>query len=416
MQTSQAKRSPHVRQNYRRSLAARLAERLDPGDLYRQDPQGRQDRGQYYSDLLMLEADPENHYVGDFGTYRQGLAFWRPSLRISPTYSQEIRRRSYREARAGIQRAEAALTPAERVAMVKGWRGCLGWKHVTLTMQHGPEESTFDQIKRFNRAFSLLRKRLAWTLHVRAAVKGVEDKLTARGSHVHAHLMILSDRLDLDQWVKDWRECLGGLGGIKIQAIKARPIGGDDEGPECSTEGALREVCKYITKTEDLLKPDVDGNTVSRDQLLTLCDVWRWPRMFELLGAARQTRDAEGGALCLILPEYSTAAIFGEDLEALPYELHWSEIDQLQEEKAKYWRIHENGGVQLGTFDHGPPGSGMAGKTRKHFRRPSWRELMFRLPADEWTRRINHRYLQAQKRRSLYFRARYIALEPLEAP
>jgi hypothetical protein len=49
-----------------------------------------------------------------------------------------------------------------------------------------------------------------------------------------------------------------------------------------SHETALQEVCKYVTKSESWL-------SVPDSQLVSIAEVKRWPRMFELLGEARES-------------------------------------------------------------------------------------------------------------------------------
>jgi Replication protein len=394
------KRTPSEKQEYRRKCAEKLAGILEPMDLEAVSLAGRVDRGLYYSSLLRLEAQPDNHVIQTGtasdeqggGTYEQGTALYRPSLRISPTYSQEIRRRATREAKAAIRRANASLSLGEREQAAKGRAGCYRWKLVTITMQHEPGTNTFDEIMRFNRAFSLLRKRDMWKEHVRAGIKGVEDRLTAKGSHVHAHLMILARYWDQKEASQEWAEVLGREGNVKIQAIKDRRPFGNEEGPECSLQHALKETCKYITKTSDLIEPDEDGEVVSRETLIRLCDVLRWPRMFEILGAARQRRRAASaeGALDLILPEYSTAQAEGSVEPGESWIIYLSVQDS---EKAKGWRILESGDV-VNLDQESPP--------RKKIRSRSWRELMFQVEPWRWFEMIEHRCNKMMERRRYF--------------
>ena len=408
------KRNPSERQENLRQYAGKLADILEPGDLEVMDARGRVSRGLYYSALLRLEADPRNHVLvrrsqeSDVLGGREswtGSTLWKPSLRISPTYSRELRYRAKREAKAALERALENLPAGIRWRIKNKKPGAPKWKLLTLTMQHNPGTRTYDEVKRLNAAFDLLRKRDAWKKHVLAGIKGIEDRLTAKGSHVHAHILILARFWDQIQASAEWTAVLGSKGNARIQDIvNRRTLGGDEDGPEVSLEHAINETCKYITKTSDLLEPDADGHRVTRDTLIELCDIWRWPRMFELLGAARQIRQAPGAArLDLILTEYSTGRISNIEKEPVPWILNLSGYDS---DHRPGWRILESGEPIPLESDPDPP--------NRRIRCLSWRELMLTLPAWEWWSIIEKKTKKVQhwRIRSLGGKANY-PVQPL---
>jgi len=193
----------------------------------------------------------------------------------------------------------SSLPHHERLAMAKGYRWRLGWKLVTLTMPHPPGADTLDQLRLFNAAFRMFTKRPEWAI-VWGGCKGVEDKLTADGPHVHAHFLLLARYLDRQAWREAWKTCLDGAAARLGWALTYGPDGlpyldvqrvvkrdGGVLSDEVSWSEALNEVAKYITKPAELLASDERGRRIPSWVLYDLCEIARWPRMFELLGRAR---------------------------------------------------------------------------------------------------------------------------------
>lgn len=264
-----------------------------------------------YSLLLRTAAEDGNHagaiFDGQDGDqFTGGVALWKSSLRLDPNHLESFRRRSRHRARKSIRRIERALPLKERAARQKGYSWRLTWKLITLTMPHVPGATSEGEVARFNRAFRLLTKRPEW-FGAEGCIKGVEDAITPSGPHVHGHLLALCRFVNVPQLRRAWWECLqkatggaygrplewmpGGLPFIDVRMVKRRSGEGVVSGDE-----ALDEVTKYVTKPSDLLKEDEDGATVPASVLLELCEVARWPRMFELLGKAREARQGRRAA------------------------------------------------------------------------------------------------------------------------
>ena len=261
-----------------------------------------------YSLLLRLAAEDENHAGAildgnDGERFIGGLALWKSSLRLDPNWMEALRRRSRARARAATRRVQERLSFRERLAQKKGYSWRLEWKLITLTMPHIEGATSEQEVTRFNRAFRLLGKRPEWFGQA-GCIKGIEDALTANGPHVHGHFLTLCRYVDREALRRAWWACLNkatketysqglelqpaGLPFIDVRMVKKRP--GSNV---VSADEALDEVSKYVTKPSDMLKEDQDGASVPASVLLELCEVERWPRMFELLGAAREAHKAK---------------------------------------------------------------------------------------------------------------------------
>lgn len=393
-------------QRARRHLATQLAERLTgraldwidtdeewnlvdttTGELL-EDGQGR---AECFAALLLKAAHPSNHVTGaldsgEDGLYPAGTALWKPSLRLDPNWAETLRRRSRQVARKAMNHVSNNLPHRERYAMAKKLNWRLSWKLVTLTIEHLPGMNSIDQINWLNSAFKELGKKKIWS-NVYGGIKGIEDKLTSKGPHVHTHLLLLSRFLNYDGLRKAWFDSLHSTRPGHIQTPLRLPFidiryvtkkKGNES--EIETDDAVNEVSKYITKTADLVTPDADGEYVPQSVLLDLCEVRRWPRMFELLGAARAARravSAQRGKL-------DTSCI-SPGLNRNPeLDSTWTEALE-PEEKIKYL---ENG---INFWD-------LKDETkRKKERPPSWRDLMDTLPMKEWLHCIAGRARRAMR-------------------
>jgi hypothetical protein len=348
----------------------------------------------YFAGLLCMEGDGMNHVTAllrsNDTTYEQGIPLSRGSLRISPAYSQALRRRAHRLAEAAIDRAEDTLSNHEKWGKKKRYDWSYRWVHGIFTMAHLGGSITFPEVGRFNRAWELFRKRECFQNNVIAAIKGIEGRVSYKGAHVHGHVMMLMRRVDADEWDRNWRECLSGdpdepAGWIRLMTI--RPAGKINDPDQEETQGqAVDEICKYITKTEDLLEPDPEtGKVVPWEVLCGLCTPKRWPRMFERLGTARPPRvDRNAETLALEPDEFSPGRSPGfrfirrEYLTAGPEDVEpWDPVEDGPEPyKWDYYGKKKRKGPE---------------------RAPTWRQLMTILDLDAWLKVIGARWKRAQK-------------------
>ena len=180
-----------------------------------------------------------------------------------------------------------------------------------------------------------------------------------------------------------------GLPQVDIRQVKENPAKRPDA---VSWEIALDEVSKYITKTSDLLQPHpVTGAKVSAETLLELCDVRRWPRMFELLGAARSKAPAAQQAFL------DTSCI---SAAALPI----SDVNGTQTGEEPAWRMRleritsctwVQGSLDLSaTPSNFEPDEPPPPKNKRQVE--TWRSLMDTETLESWCRIIDERAKKAQ--------------------
>ena len=362
------------------------------------------DRSAAFAALLAFGADESNHVAGildgnDGETFHGGMALWKPSLRLDPNWMETMRRRSRGRAHGAMRRMMDGLTPDEKAARKYGWRQRLTLKLITLTMPHHRGTSSLDETRRLNRALELLKKREYWRDRMAGGVKGVEDALDYDGPHVHAHLMMLSTFIDRDTLANEWRDCLDlatrqiyGFGlaedcipFIDVRQVKKKARSGDS----VSWEDALSEVTKYVTKPADFLKYDVHGRRIPREVLLELCEVRRWPRMFELLGRCRGERKEHSAAASAALDSIRRAYLTAT-LPTIPKQVGWELVESWDLETDGPDAMRELAAVALRLRDKGGA---------ERIRPPSWRDLLDQISLAEWLGTMADRFRRGKNYR-----------------
>lgn len=349
------------------------------------------DRSAAFAALLAFAADESNHVAGlldgkDGAQYIGGTALWKPSLRIDPNWMETMRRRSRGRAAAALRHMMDGLTEGERLARREGWKQRLTLKLLTLTMPHVTGATTYDETKRINRALQLLKKRTEWE-GVAGGIKGVEDALDFSGPHVHAHLLILSKYHDRDELAEAWRSCVDtatreaygfGLAEDCIPFIDLRQVrkkARKDQAAVVSWDDALNEVTKYITKPSDFLKPDELGRKIPRAVLLELCEVRRWPRMFELLGRCRENHQAKKGKAASAALDSIRRAYSAGWVPKIPNEVGWELVEAWDSELDGPEDMRK---LALLGLKSRPPKAG------PKIRPPSWRDLLDQISLSDW--------------------------------
>lgn len=354
-----------------------------------------EDRSAAFAALLAFAADESNHIAGvlddgNGGTFHAGASLWKSSLRLDPNWMEAMRRRSRGRAHSAMRRMMDGLTKDEKLARHYGWKQRLTLKLITLTMPHLVGTCSLDETRRINSALTLLKKRIVWSESMAGGIKGVEDALDFDGPHVHAHMLMLSRFVERDELVSNWRECLDaatwetygyGLSEdcpviVDIRQVKKKPNGRPGV---VSWEDALAEVTKYVTKPSDFLKPDELGRKIPRSVLLDICEVRRWPRMFELLGRCREPRK---GRQALERPNAAQAAldsIHRAYLTGSPIQIP----DGVGWELVESWDLEHDGPIELQkSIVQALKERGREGP--KRIRPPSWRELLDQISLSEW--------------------------------
>jgi len=129
-------------------------------------------------------------------------------------------------------------------------------------------------------SWQLFRKR-KWTKSVIIGyAKSEEFTLTRKGYHYHIHLLVRSKYIFFDRLRTEWTECVRAAykaAGIDLKVSTADRLLIVNCQRVSSVTGAIKEVCKYITKSDSWRK-------ISKKELLQVALITRWHRMFELGG------------------------------------------------------------------------------------------------------------------------------------
>lgn len=354
-------------------------------------------RAYRYATLLTLAAAPGNQVAGAFrdaqGEGWDGAgSLWRSSLRLDPGWMEALRRRSRARLRDAWARMMRQLPPEEVTARAKGWRHRLTTKLVTFTLCPALDRHTEAQptlVRWLNLALRELgdaEAETSWSKALWAAGKGIESKIHVDGAaHVHAHLLALTRYLKQDVLTCEWyaaqvralrrlcREqrrpvpvgpwpCLQ----VDLRAVRSK----DPREGDATWQEAIEEVSKYITKPEDFTELSEAGSW----RLLETCEVERWPRMFELLGAARSSarRAASLDTSCIsaLREELSDLLTQGRE-EDEPLQAAEDEHPTLKSLRSR-----------------------CAEDARRRERPPSWRDLMGTLDLSDW---LNEMVMRARR-------------------
>jgi hypothetical protein len=155
------------------------------------------------------------------------------------------------------------------------------YRFVTLTM---PEicASLKATMAIQKRAWDLFRKLKFTKNYFAGYVKSGEFTVRKNGTyHAHLHLLAITFFIPEDLIKLYWTNCVETAfneAGIEFEAEQANV----NLQLVTSLENAIKEVCKYVTKTSTWEK-------IPADQLLEIARIRRWDRMFEISGRFRQT-------------------------------------------------------------------------------------------------------------------------------
>ena len=382
---------------------------FDAGQLRRVLPGGElggelPPRAAAFASLLLRTSQDRNHLAGilthkerdgQAESFLGGMCAMKWSLRLDPNWMTALRARSRSKARERIRAMLVQLPKKEK--RLRERKDASGRKSsarlfdvlLTLTQPRRPGAKTLDQLQVFNLAFRGLTRSDLWTANVHAGVKGVEDKLDADGPHVHGHILLTTRylpwwKIQREWWIQlnfAWKRIYGesmelmpgGLPMTDIRLVKQKMPAGRELPGHIGIEAALDEVSKYITKTADLVAPGPDGRRISSQTLLEQCEIERWPRMFELLGACREAGAERPSTLvhtsCISVARsvrdaltYSREPEEGE-LPPAPMSCREGERDEIQ--WVWNWEKREY-------------------QAKQKARPPTWRQLMDQLPFPDW--------------------------------
>jgi hypothetical protein len=193
----------------------------------------------------------------------------------------------------------------------------LRWRSLLLTQPLMKGSDPIAATERIQRAFGLLIDRVFWKTRVKGGIKGIEFTVRTTGNetngfHVHIHLLLLSKfiAVDADTAKKferhlkkfnlsdktlqgEWRYCLNKAGAsddsrlsYKRLVVSVMDTKNHSERirSDKTNESAIMETAAYMCKFES-------WKEMSDKDLLRIAEIERWGRMFEPLGAGRESYD-----------------------------------------------------------------------------------------------------------------------------
>jgi hypothetical protein len=229
-------------------------------------------------------SDRENHWVGDDlhntetgELYAGNGNLWSCSSKLCPSCVAKASNRSRNELKLSLKNQK--LMTGEM------------YQFITLTIPN-PNLSLVQTRTVLDRIWTLFRKRDYFKQKVRGGSKSEEFTLTANGYHYHYHLLCVTRFLNFNEFRRVWTECIktafrefnlpcefktdDGLAMVKIKRLSSSVNG---------LKGAIQEVCKYVTKSDNWEK-------LPQKDLIEIASIKRFWRMFEIFGSFKTQRNA----------------------------------------------------------------------------------------------------------------------------
>jgi hypothetical protein len=157
-------------------------------------------------------------------------------------------------------------------------------KFATLTIEN-PQLPILETRGLVNHAWSMFRKRKWFKENITGGTKNEEFTVTGKGYHWHIHGLWQSNYIDYQDCRWNWTECVRSAFTASGRNFEART---KDEmlilkiKSIKSIDNAINEVSKYITKSDSWRK-------VPSEELLSVCRIKRWPRMFDTFGTFKSS-------------------------------------------------------------------------------------------------------------------------------
>ncbi len=193
----------------------------------------------------------------------------------------------------------------------------LRWRSLLLTQPLMKGSDPIAATERIQSAFKILIDRTFWKSRVKGGIKGVEFTVSTTGDetngfHVHIHLLLLSKFIavnadkakQFESHLKkfnlsprtlqaEWRYCLNKAGatidsrlsykGLVVSVMDTKNHS-ERIRSDKTNESAILETAAYMCKFES-------WKEMSDKDLLRIAEIERWGRMFETLGAGRESYD-----------------------------------------------------------------------------------------------------------------------------
>lgn len=135
----------------------------------------------------------------------------------------------------------------------------------------------------FNIAWSLFRKKTWFKQTITGGCKSEEFTLTKLGYHYHAHVIARAKYIDWHKLRYFWTQAVEVAfhrRGLVFEVRNADGLLSVRADKITSIENAVKEVAKYITK-------NTTWSQIPKSDLLDVCRIRRFPRMFEFFGSFR---------------------------------------------------------------------------------------------------------------------------------
>jgi hypothetical protein len=260
-------------------------------------------------------AESRNIFIADNLLNKDGKFFkgtgnrFACNERLCTNCAAKMARKSRRKGRKAVTKIDRIFD--KKTKQILGLR----WRSVLLTQPLMKGSDPIAATERIQRAFGLLIDRTFWKSRVKGGIKGVEFTVRTTGDvlngfHVHIHLLLLSKFIAVDadkakQFERhlkkfnlsgktlqgEWRYCLNKAGAsqdsrlsykrlvVSVMDTKnhSERIRGDK-----TNESAILETAAYMCKFES-------WKEISDKDLLRIAEIERWGRMFEVLGAGRES-------------------------------------------------------------------------------------------------------------------------------
>lgn len=139
--------------------------------------------------------------------------------------------------------------------------------------------------KLFNDAWEVFRKRKWFRTTIKGGCKSEEFTLTKQGYHYHGHVLVRSKYISYSSFRHFWTESLKHSfrkNGRQLTIKTADYMAMANSKRVHSLSNAIKEVAKYITKTDT-------WKNIPKSDLLDICRIRRFPRMFEFFGTFKSS-------------------------------------------------------------------------------------------------------------------------------
>jgi|GEM_PF-5205714 len=227
-----------------------------------------------YAHRLRLCNNPGNIWTAtdlhnDTGELFEGNGrFWHCGSKLCPYCLSKTSKANRKQLRAAIE--EQQLLVGEH------------YHFITLTMPN-LGIPLLEARRIMNLAWSLFRKRQWFKQTIIGGCKSEEFTFTKRGYHYHTHVLVRSRYVNFSSLRHFWTEALSvafARSGRDLSIATSDGLAIANCQRVRSLQDAIQEVAKYVTKTSSWKKiPTAD--------LLDVCRIRRFPRMFEFFGSFR---------------------------------------------------------------------------------------------------------------------------------